>query len=305
MMDIVVCIEQTLDPASIEVDDLTGQLDEDRAVYVTNIADLAAVEEALRIRDEVGGWVSAFSVGPQRVEQSLCECLGLGVDKVLRIWNEDWPDDATPAAVAFALTNFIKEEPYDLVLCGDSGSYFQAGQVSAWIAEYLGLPHIAGVTDLEVVNHGQKLVVKRKLEKGRRQVMECTVPVVLTIDASLSEHKDITLPDLIDSLETKVPSADLSFGSILRRSPNAGAMIGEKYQICPINPRPHLIFSPDSSLCAYDRIAELISGGLVDRRGIVVEGEPHEAAGYILDFLGKKGLLPNSEPRNDEKDRDA
>jgi len=304
-MQIVVCVEQIPDPASIEVDVLTGYVDKSRVIYVTNPADLVAVEEALRIRDTMGGEVSALCVGPPRVEQSLRECLGMGVDRVLRIWGEDWTEEAAPTAVAFALTNFIGENPYDLVLCGDSGSYWQAGQVSAWIAEYLDLPLVTGVTNLRVADDGQGLVVKRKVEKGRRQVLECRLPVLLAVDLSLNEPRDSSLPDLINSLETEVTAADLALDSLLRRSPTPpGAMIGKRFQTHPLNPYPHLIFSPDSSLPAHERIAELISGGLPDRRGIVIEGEPHELADRIIAFLEERSLLVSLKPEKQDKDQD-
>lgn len=303
-MQIVVCVEQIPDPASIEVDVLTGHVDKSRVVYVTKPPDLRTVEEALSIREKMGGAVKALCVGPSRVEQSLRECLGMGVDRVLRIWGEDWTEEAAPTSVAFALTHFIEENPYDLVLCGDSGSYWQAGQVSAWIAEYLDLPLVTGVTNLRVADDGQGLVVKRKVEKGRRQVLECTLPVLLAVDLSLNEPRDSSLPDLINSLETEVTTADLALDSLLRRSPTAGAMMGKRFQTHPLNPDPHLIFSPDSSLPSQERIAELISGGLADRRGIVVEGEPREVADRIIAFLEERSLLVSLKPEKQDKDQD-
>lgn len=305
MMQIVVCVEQRPDPASIEVDVLTGYVDKSRVVYVTKPPDLGAVEEALRIRDKMGGEVGALCVGPQRVEQSLRECLGMGVDRALRIWGEDWTEEAAPASVAFALTNFIGENPYDLVLCGDSGSYWQAGQVSAWIAEYLDLPLVTGVTNLRVADDGQGLVVKRKVEKGRRQVLECRLPVLLAVDLSLNEPRDSSLPDLINALETDVTVADLALDALLRRSPTSGAMIGKRFQTHALNPDPHLIFSPDSSLPAHERISELISGGLADRRGIVVEGKPHEVADRIIAFLEERDLLVSMKPEKRENNLDV
>lgn len=304
MMDIVVCVEQIVDTASIEVDDFTGHLDKSRAVYVTNPADLVAVEEALRIRDKMGGEVRALCVGPPRVEQSLRECLGMGVDRVLRIWGEDWTEEATPTSIAFALTNFIGENPYALVLCGDSGSYWQAGQVSAWIAEYLGLPQVTGVTNLWLADDGQGLIVKRKVEKGRRQVLECRLPVLLAVDILLNEPRDSSLPDLINSLETDVTAVDLSLDSLLRRSPTPDAMTGKRFQTHPLNPDPHLIFSPDSTLPVHERIAELIYGGLPNRRGIVIEGEPHELADRIIAFLEERSLLVSLKPEKQDKDQD-
>ena len=286
------------------MDDFTGHLDKGRVVYVTNPADLVAVEEALRIRDKMGGQVRALCVGPPRVEQSLRECLGMGVDRVLRIWGEDWTEEAAPTSIAFALTNFIVENPYDLVLFGDSGSYWQAGQVSAWIAEYLDLPLVTGVTNLRVADDGQALVVKRKVEKGRRQVLECRLPVLLAVDLSLNEPRDCCLPDLINSLETDVTAVDLPLDSLLRRSPTPGLMIGKRFQTHPLKSDPHMIFSPDSSLPAHERIAELISGGLPDRRGIVIEGEPHELAHRIIAFLEERSLLVSVKPEKQDKEQD-
>ncbi len=80
-MKIAVCVKQVPDTAAIiQVDPRSGRIPWDEIQFIVNPYDEYAVEEAVRIKESVGGEVIAVGLGAEHVEQSLRKCLAVGVD---------------------------------------------------------------------------------------------------------------------------------------------------------------------------------------------------------------------------------
>lgn len=289
-MKVIVIVRRVPDPASLEVDQRTGLVDFQRLVYITGPPDLCAVEEGLRLREKAGGQVTVLAPGPPELENSLRECLALGADRVLRIWGSDWPREIPPSAAAFVLARVIRERNFDLVLCGENGGPFEADPLPAWLSQCLQVPLVTAVTDLKMADGGQGLLLQRKLEKGRRQVLECRTPALLTVDPSLNRLRESSLPSLLRALEAAVETVEIELGSILGLLPEE-VFSGNAGGLQPLNPAPLPIYTPDSSLPARARIEQMLSGGLVEKEGLLVEGPPGAVVEKIIGFLIKKGFL--------------
>lgn len=289
-MDIAVCLKQVADPFSIEIDYLTGRVESSRVVQITNPPDLCALEAALRLKEQFGGTVTVISIGSQEVEGSLKQAAALGADRVLRIWESDWENIDAPDLTAFALALFIKKRPFDLVLCGDGGGYFQASRVTPWIAEFLQLPLVSGIVELSGDNGGKTITVKRRLEKGKRQVLKCELPVILAVTQFLNELRECPLPDLLTALAAPVPVADLPLGTVARMIPQKCSLALTAQTIVSA-PNSQGIFTPDPSLTAQERINSLLSGGTSVKRTEVVQGSPIEAAAKIVEFLQTNNII--------------
>ena len=79
-MHIAVCLKYVPDPSTVEVDPLTGAIDEGRMLYMINPADESALELALRLRPPHGA-VTALSVGPAEADALLRDALAAGADR--------------------------------------------------------------------------------------------------------------------------------------------------------------------------------------------------------------------------------
>ncbi|RLA82792.1 MAG: electron transfer flavoprotein subunit beta, partial [Deltaproteobacteria bacterium] len=87
-MDVIVLVKRVPDPeAQIEVKgDGTGVTVEER--YVMNFFDNLAVEEAIRIKEKVGGKVTAITLGPPSSVEVLRTALAMGVDEAILVEDE-------------------------------------------------------------------------------------------------------------------------------------------------------------------------------------------------------------------------
>ncbi|MDD2388613.1 MAG: hypothetical protein PHP23_02635 [Desulfobacterales bacterium] len=290
-MNILVCIKQVPDPVSIEVDRHTGRIDKKRIVYVTNPSDINALETALRIREKIGGSVTTVCVGPDKMERSLRQCKALGADDAYRIWADDWPLNEIPVAVAFAVARFVRENNFNLLLFGDTGDMYHADPTPAWVAEFLGMPMVSAATEVLLSDQMDSILIKRKQEKGFRQAIECQLPAVVTVDASINKPREASLPGKIDAEIFLIKTVEMPLTSLLHMYQKPDVMIGLKYQMLPFKPEPHLIFTPDPDLTAEQRIDAFVSGGMEAKKGLVVNGEPGEVAEGIISFMQENRLI--------------
>ena len=63
-MHVVVCVKMVPDTTQVKIDPVTNTLIRKDVPFITNPFDTRAVEEALRIKDKYGAWVTALSMGP-------------------------------------------------------------------------------------------------------------------------------------------------------------------------------------------------------------------------------------------------
>jgi electron transfer flavoprotein beta subunit len=288
-----VCVKQTPDSSSVYIDPISEQVDSERFVQILNPADVCAIEAAVRLKEQLGGSVTALTLGPGDAEGALRAALAIGADRAVRLWHSSadaWGAFMVAAALAAYIQSGQQEAP-DLVLCGDASSDWASGIVGPALAQYLDLPQITGVAQLKIVQEQDplKLRLTRRLERGYREVLEAEPPLLLTVTADLNEPRYPSLPAHLAALKASIPVVDAqSFAS------NAWQDEAQETTLLEVHtprPRPRRIAAPDSRHSAYQRIGEIISGGATGRKARLVEGSPEELARTLVDFLRERGFV--------------
>jgi electron transfer flavoprotein beta subunit len=207
-MKIAVCIKQVptrdwqprLEPGAtwIRETDVT---------YETNEPDSYALEEALRLKERLGGEVVACSAGPSRVTQVLREALARGADRAIHV-EDDSLAQADASVVASRLADAMAGETFDLILTGlqsDDQGFAQTGVV---LAERLGLVHATIIMEVDVTaspgGSGSGLRVKRELEGGWFQWVSMPLPAVLTIQSGINQLRYATLKGIMASKKKEI-----------------------------------------------------------------------------------------------------
>ncbi len=116
-VDIVVCIKQTPIAAEAKFDETTKRLVRDGVTLSLSSIDRRAVLEALRLRGQVGGTVTALTMGPPQARAVLTEVLGYGVDRGVHLSDPALAGSDT-LATSRALAAAIRKLNPDLVMCG-------------------------------------------------------------------------------------------------------------------------------------------------------------------------------------------
>jgi electron transfer flavoprotein beta subunit len=175
-----------------------------------NEPDAYALEEALQLKEKLGGELIAVCAGPARATQTIREALAKGADRAIHI--ETGGDGVLdPLAAARLLAVAIAPEAPDFVLTGLQSDDLGYGQTGVVLAELLGYAHATIVMEVEPLD---KLVrVKRELEDGWFQHVTLPLPAVLTIQSGIKKLRYATLMG-IKKAKTKevkiVPAGDLN-----------------------------------------------------------------------------------------------
>jgi electron transfer flavoprotein beta subunit len=190
-MKIIVSVKQV--PARdslLRVNSEGKWLDESDTSYEMNEPDAYALEEALQLREKLGGEVIVLSLGKQRVTQTIREALAKGADRAIHV--ETGEQTALDALeTARLLAKAIQPESPDLLLTGLQSDDLGYGQTGVILAELLGYSHATIV--MEVESQGNTVKVKRELEDGWFQNVTLPLPAVLTIQSGIKRLRYATL----------------------------------------------------------------------------------------------------------------
>jgi electron transfer flavoprotein beta subunit len=172
----------------IEFTDDGREIDPDFLEREINDWDRYANEEAVRLRDSLGGEVVVVSVGDDESDEVLRRCLALGADRAIRV-------DARltdPLSVARALATVVQAEQPDLVLCGVQSSDSVQGATGAALAGVLDWPVATVVRRLDW-NASGAAIVESELNGGAIQTIEVDTPAVMTVQTGINEPRFGTL----------------------------------------------------------------------------------------------------------------
>lgn len=190
-MKIIVSVKQVPARDSVLRVNGTGKwLDESDLSYEMNEPDAYALEEALQLKEKLGGEVVAICAGPQRAAQTIREALAKGADRAIHVCVEE---SGAPDAFATAqlLAAAVKAESADIILTGLQSDDLGYGQTGVLLAELLGYAHATIV--MEVAVQGDTVRVKRELEDGWFQNVTLPLPAVLTIQSGIKKLRYATL----------------------------------------------------------------------------------------------------------------
>jgi len=204
-VNVVACVKQVPDTETlIKVKPDGSGIDETGIKWVMNPYDEYGVEEALRLKEKLGGEVTIVSLGPARALETIRTALAMGADKGIHI-NDPALEGADAFAVATALAGAIKNIPYDIIFCGQRAIDDDSGQVGPVLAELLGIPQLTVVTKVEVNGNTTKVI--RPIE-GAQLLIESSLPCVVTAQKGLNEPRYATLPGIMKAKKKPVDVKD-------------------------------------------------------------------------------------------------
>ncbi len=201
-MKIIVLMKQVANKdAILRINKEATWIEEGDLSFEVSESDGYALEEALRVKEKLGGEVVVCSMGPQRVKSVIKDALARGADRAIHVVGDNL-GHLSPYATAGALAEAIREEKPDLILTGLQSDDYGYGQTGVILAELLGLPHATIV--IEVDASGEKLRVKRELESGWYQWYSMPTPALLTIQSGISQIRYATLKGIMAAKKKEV-----------------------------------------------------------------------------------------------------
>src|SRR6266511_1890969 len=210
-MKIIVMMKQVANKdAILRINKEGAWIDEGDLSFEVSESDGYALEEALRVREKIGGEVIVCSMGPQRVKSVIKDALARGADRAIHVVGDNLTH-LSPYAAANALADAIRDEKPDLIMTGLQSDDYGYAQTGVIMAELLELPHATIVIEIDAT--GEQLRVKRELESGWYQWYTMPKPALLTIQSGISQILYATLKVIMAAKKKEIkevtPAAEI------------------------------------------------------------------------------------------------
>jgi electron transfer flavoprotein beta subunit len=181
-MKTLVPLKQTVDLVEeLELNDDGTDVEREYLTFKLNEWDEQALEEALLIKDAVGGEVTVVALDEPDADQSLYGARAKGADRAVKLTG-DFAAGVSSHARAAILAGFLESQSFDLVLIGVQTPEDLDGQTGVILAGMLGLPHASVAVAVEP--DGDALKVTQEMGAGVTHQLRIVGPAVVGVQAA-------------------------------------------------------------------------------------------------------------------------
>jgi electron transfer flavoprotein beta subunit len=182
-MKVLVCISNVPDTTTkITFTDNNTQFNTNGVQFILNPYDEIALARAIELTDGDKGTVTVINVGEANTEATIRKALAIGATYAVRINAK--PHDAW--FVAYQIAQYIKANPFDLILTGRESIDYNGSKVAGMLGELLNLSSVSIIKKLEV--DGDKATVEREIEGGK-EILTIPFPFVAGTAEGVAEPK--------------------------------------------------------------------------------------------------------------------
>lgn len=262
-MDIIVCVKHVPETAEAELKIAADgkTMESTGLVFDVNEWDDYALEEAVQIKERLGGSVTAVTVGSDAADSTLRKCLARGANHSIRI-TDSKIENSDGYAVAKILHSAIKNLPYDIVFTGAQAGDDGYSIVGPALAELLDVPHATMVKKIQI--DGSSVKVNRELEGGLEEALEVKLPALLTIQTGINEPRYVSIMGIRKAMKKEIKILALSDINLDEKEVGeSGSWIKvEKMYLPPVEKQAELLKGSPEEVSA--KIAEILKAqGLI------------------------------------------
>ncbi len=182
-MKILVCISNVPDTTTkITFTDNNTQFNTAGVQFILNPYDEIALARAIELTDGDKGTITVINVGETNTEPTIRKALAIGAHDAVRINAK--PHDAW--FVACQIAQYIKANPFDLVLTGRESIDYNGSKVAGMLGELLDLPSVSIIKKLDV--EGNNATVEREIEGGK-ELLTIPLPFIAGTAEGVAEPK--------------------------------------------------------------------------------------------------------------------
>ena len=267
-LNIVVCVKPVPDSRywdRLSLDPNTKLLRRAGIPTIMNPLDKNAIEEALKIREEHGGKITAISMGPDNTFDVLAWAYAMGVDDVVLLSDRAFAGADTLATAYVLAAGIRKLGDVDLIILGNESLDGSTAQVGPQVAEFMDMPHLTNVEEITFVND-DTVNARCKIEGGH-MVVESKLPVTLAVSADINDPR---IPPVHGALW-------------------ATEKTGTKYTVKDVEVDEERI-----GLAGSPSYVPEVSNIDTERKGEVLSGDPADIARQLVEKLKADGVLPEA-----------
>jgi electron transfer flavoprotein beta subunit len=259
-MNIIVCMKQVIDLEKIRIKADSRQPVLDGVPVLFGDFDKCALEESVRIKEKLGGKVTAVSAGSGKLKDTIKEALAIGADEAVILTDPALQGSDTMGSARILAKAIEKIGEFDLILLGDGSDDNYSSQVPPRLADLLNLPQVASVREMEVLDDRVRAV--RDLEDAL-EVVEVDLPAVISVTSELNTPRLPPLSAILKAGRKPVQTWGPDDLELAADSVGAAASTVEVLSnLAPIQNRKEIVFED-----AEEGVVELVNA--LDREGVL------------------------------------
>ena len=186
----------------------TKRLNRTAIENVLNPFDEYAIEEALRLKEQLGGdtTVTILTMAPESGREVVRKALAMGADDAAMLSAAEVGGSDT-MATAYVLATALKKIGFDLILTGTQSTDAINSAVPAAIAEHLGVPCLTYARKVTVKDG--KIEIQRETESGYLRV-EAPLPALVSVTKSANEPRYPSLKGIMGAKKKEIKALTLA-----------------------------------------------------------------------------------------------
>jgi len=184
-MKILICLSNVPDTTTKAkfVDNNTA-FDTTGVQWIINPWDELALTRAIELKSNAANAIeniTVITVGKNDAEPTIRKALAIGADDAVRIDAE--AKDAY--FVAAQIADYVKSNPFDIILTGIESSDYNGSAVGGMLAEFLDVPSVSAISTLEIENSIVKIT--RDIDGGKEQLTS-VLPMVGIVQKGIAKE---------------------------------------------------------------------------------------------------------------------
>ncbi len=164
-----------------------------------------ALEEAISLRDKVGGIITVVSMGPPNAKQSLMEALRRGADRAYLLsdrklaGSDTW---STAEALSKTIEHISNGDPVDVLFAGLQTIDGDTAHVGPQCSARLEMNQVTYVENVDIIDN-KTLKVRRIIESGY-QILKVPLPVMLSVSHTANVPRGPSLNSSMSALKKEI-----------------------------------------------------------------------------------------------------
>jgi electron transfer flavoprotein alpha subunit len=168
---------------------------------------LNAIEEAVRLKEQLGATVTAVAMGPLQAQEGLREALAMGVDQAIMVSDREMAG-ADTLATSYTLWKSIarvgERNPFDLILTGKVAIDGETGQVPPGLAVRFNIPIISNLTRIDKIDPESRTVIAKHRFDDGIETVTARLPAVLTMTEEANKPRKFTIEGMLRAKRTRI-----------------------------------------------------------------------------------------------------
>ena len=232
-MKIIVCVKQVPDAKDVRLDPETNTLAREGVQSIMNPYDQHALEEAVKIKEQLGGEVTVLSMGPPQAEEVLRQAISCGADRGVLVSDRAFAG-ADTWATSYTLAKAVEKiGDFDLILCGKQAIDGDTAQVGPGLAVQLEIPFLTCIQKVREANE-KELVMERMMDDGY-DVVAVEYPALLTVVKDINEPR---VPSLKGKMKSKKAVIEVLSAADVGADTSCIGLAGSPTQVVDVFPPP-------------------------------------------------------------------